>query len=53
MGAKPGGLLVADGLAEIAAASPRDLPRVSLPVLRRVPLFATSPSATCAGWRSS
>ena len=40
MGAKPGGLLVADGLAEIATASPRDLPRVSLPVLRRVPLFA-------------
>jgi CRP-like cAMP-binding protein len=40
MGAKPGGLLVADGLAEIATASARDLPRVSLPVLRRVPLFA-------------
>ena len=40
MGAKPGGLLVADGLAEIATASPRDLPRVSLPVLGRVPLFA-------------
>jgi CRP-like cAMP-binding protein len=40
MGAKPGGLLVADGLAEIASASTRDLPRVSLPVLRQVPLFA-------------
>ncbi len=40
MGARPGGLLMADGLAEIASASPRDLPRVSLPVLRRVPLFA-------------
>src|SRR5436305_5414517 len=40
MGAKPGGLLVAGGLAEIATASPRDLPRVSLPVLGRVPLFA-------------
>jgi CRP-like cAMP-binding protein len=40
MRAKPGGLLVADGLAEIASASARDLPRVSLPVLRQVPLFA-------------
>jgi CRP-like cAMP-binding protein len=41
MGAKPGGLLVADGLAEIATASARDLPRVSLPVLRQVPLLAS------------
>src|SRR5437763_66974 len=40
MGAKPGGVRVAGGLAEIATASPRDLPRVSLPVLGRVPLFA-------------
>lgn len=38
--AKPGGSPVADGLAEIASAPSRDLPRVSLPVLRRVPLFA-------------
>ena len=40
MPAKQGGLLVAEGLAEIASASARDLPRVSLPALRRVPLFA-------------
>jgi CRP/FNR family transcriptional regulator, cyclic AMP receptor protein len=40
MPAKPGGLLVAEGLAEIASASARDLPRVSLPALRQVPLFA-------------
>jgi CRP/FNR family cyclic AMP-dependent transcriptional regulator len=40
MGSKPGGLLVAGGLAEIATASSRDLPRVSVPVLRHVPLFA-------------
>ncbi len=40
MPAKPGGLLVAEGLAEIASAPARDLPRVSLPALRQVPLFA-------------
>jgi CRP-like cAMP-binding protein len=40
MPAKPGGLLMAEALADIASAPARDLPRVSLPALRQVPLFA-------------
>jgi CRP-like cAMP-binding protein len=40
MGARPGGLLVADAFAEITASPRRGLPRASIPVLRQVPLFA-------------
>jgi CRP-like cAMP-binding protein len=40
MGVRPGGLLIADALADVAGSSSRALPGASLPVLRAVPLFA-------------
>ncbi len=40
MSVRPGGLLIADSLGELAAAPRRALPRVSAAVLRQVPLFA-------------
>ncbi len=40
MGVRPGGLLIADALADIAGSSSRALPGASLPVLRGVPLLA-------------
>jgi CRP-like cAMP-binding protein len=40
MGVRPGGLVIADALAEIVGSRSRALPGASVPVLREVPLFA-------------
>lgn len=40
MGVRPGGLLLADALADMVSSPRSSLPRVSAPILRQVPLFA-------------